>query len=165
VNGAYTQSSKGTLVLRGKPLRVTGTVRLAGDLDVSALGGRGRPAREVTVLDHRGEGRISGTFKGLRQGARLKLGDTTYRIDYRAGDGNDVALTAKTAPSPSPTAPEASASGAVAPRSAGASQDTGFGWWPYALGLALVVSLAVPVAARRGRGRRRAGRHAARARQ
>ncbi|MFF5515639.1 autotransporter-associated beta strand repeat-containing protein [Streptomyces coeruleorubidus] len=165
VNGPYTQSSKGTLVLRGKPLKVTGTVRLAGDLDVSALGGRDRPAREVTVLDHRGDGRISGTFEGLRQGARLKLGDTTYRIDYRAGDGNDVALTAKTAPSPSPTAPEASASGAVAPRSAGASEDVGFGWWPYALGLALVVSLAVPVAARRGRGRRRAGRHAARARQ
>jgi autotransporter-associated beta strand protein len=165
VNGAYTQSSKGTLVLRGKPLRVTGTVRLAGDLDVSALGGRGRPAREITVLDHRGDGRITGTFKGLRQGARLKLGDTTYRIDYRAGDGNDVALTAGTAPSPSPTAPEASASGAVAPRSAGASEDVGFGWWPYALGLALVVSLAVPMATRRGRGRRRAGRHAARARQ
>ncbi|CAM5258790.1 hypothetical protein GCM10010256_13110 [Streptomyces coeruleorubidus] len=165
VNGPYTQSSKGTLVLRGKPLKVTGTVRLAGDLDVSALGGRGRPAREVTVLDHRGDGRISGTFEGLRQGARLKLGDTTYRIDYRAGDGNDVALTAKTAPSPSPTAPEASASGAVAPRSAGRSEDVGFGWWPYALGLALVVSLAVPVAARRGRGSRRAGRHAARARQ
>ncbi|GGW49703.1 autotransporter-associated beta strand repeat-containing protein [Streptomyces caelestis] len=165
VNGAYTQSSKGTLVLRGKPLRVTGTVRLAGDLDVSALGGRGRPAREITVLDHRGDGRITGTFKGLRQGARLKLGDTTYRIDYRAGDGNDVALTAGTAPSPSPTAPEASASGAVAPRSAGASEDVGFGWWPYALGLALVVSLAVPMATRRGRGRRRAGRHTARARQ
>ena len=162
VNGAYTQSSRGTLVLRGKPLKVTGTVRLAGGLDVSALGGRGRPAREVTVLDHRGDGGISGTFEGLRQGARLKLGDTTYRIDYRAGDGNDVALTAKAAPSPPPATPDASASGAVAPRSAGASEDVGFGWWPYALGLALVVSLAVPVAARRGRGRRRAGRHAAR---
>ncbi|MFI8831636.1 autotransporter-associated beta strand repeat-containing protein [Streptomyces afghaniensis] len=165
VNGAYTQSSKGTLVLRGKPLKVTGTVRLAGDLDVSALGGRGRPAREVTVLDHKGDGRISGTFEGLRQGARLKLGDTTYRIDYRAGDGNDVALTAKTAPRPSPTAPGASASGAVAPRSAGASEDVGFGWWPYALGLALVVSLAVPMAARRGRRHRGGGRHAGRARR
>ncbi|MGW0609225.1 autotransporter-associated beta strand repeat-containing protein [Streptomyces sp. NPDC002788] len=165
VNGAYTQTSKGTLVLRGEPLKVTGTVRLAGDLDVSSTGDRGRSAREITVLDHKGDGRISGTFRGLSQGARLKLGDITYRIDYRAGDGNDVVLTAATTPSPSPTAPEASASGAVAPRSAGTSQDVGFGWWPYALGLALVVSLAVPMATRRGRGRRRAGRHAARARQ
>ncbi|MFI6855074.1 autotransporter [Streptomyces sp. NPDC050416] len=165
VNGGYTQSFKGTLVVRDEPLKVTGSVRLAGDLDVSALGGRGRPAREVAVLDHKGDGRVSGTFEGLRQGARLKIGDTTYRIDYRAGDGNDVALTAKTAPSLSPTAPGASASGAVAPRSAGASEGVGFGWWPYALGLALVISLAVPMVARRGRGRRRAGRHAARARQ
>lgn len=132
---------------------------------MSAAGSPGRSAPEITVLDHQGDGRTSGTFKGLRQGARLKLGDTTYRIDYRAGDGNDVALTAETTPSPSPTGPEASASGAVAPRSAGASEDVGFGWWPYALGLALVVSLAVPMATRRGRGRRRAGRHAGRARR
>ncbi|MEU0386238.1 autotransporter-associated beta strand repeat-containing protein [Streptomyces chartreusis] len=171
VHGAYTQSPKGSLILRDGPLTVTGAVRLAGDLDVSALGGRGRsgepgrPARRITVLDHQGDGRTSGTFQGLRQGARLKLGDTTYRIDYRAGDGNDVALTAGTTPSPSPTAPGASASGAVAPRSAGASEDVGFGWWPYALGLALAVSLAVPMVTRRGRGRRGGGRHAARARR
>ncbi|MFF7788431.1 autotransporter-associated beta strand repeat-containing protein [Streptomyces sp. NPDC007991] len=165
VRGAYTQSPKGSLVLRDGPLKVTGAVRLAGDLDVSAVAGRARAAREISVLDHKGDGRISGTFKGLRQGARLKLGDTTYRIDYRAGDGNDVALTAGSVPSPSPTAPGESASGPVAPRSAGASEDVGFGWWPYALGLALVVSLAVPMATRRGRRHRGGGRHAGRARR
>ncbi len=161
VNGSYTQSAKGSLLLRDEPLKVTGAVRLSGDLDVSAAGNR--PPREIPVLDNRGGSRPSGTFTGLKEGARLKLADTTYRISYRAGDGNDVALAAVTAASPSPTAPESPASDAVTPRSAGASQDAGFGWWPYALGLALVVSLAVPMATRRGH--RGGGRHASRSRQ
>ncbi len=117
------------------------------------------------MLDNKGDSKPSGSFTGLKEGARLKLADTTYRLSYRAGDGNDVALTAETTPSRSPTAPEASSSGAVTSRSAGASEDVGFGWWPYALGLALVVSLAIPMATRRGQGRRRGGRHGGRARQ
>ncbi|MCK8434959.1 autotransporter [Streptomyces sp. D2-8] len=159
VNGPYTQSPKGSLVLRDKPLTVTGPVRLAGDLDVSAAPGA---TREITVLDHRGEARTSGTFTGLKEGARLKRADTTYRISYRGGDGNDVVLTPDRAPSPSPTT---SAPSAATPHSAGASTRAGFGWWPYALGAALVISLAIPVATRRGRGGRRGGRHAGRARQ
>ncbi|MEU2267844.1 autotransporter-associated beta strand repeat-containing protein [Streptomyces olindensis] len=167
VDGAYTQSARGSLVLRDGPLKVTGAVRLAGDLDLSAAGdsGRKRPAREITVIDHTGRGAPAGTFTGLREGARLKLADTTYRISYRAGDGDDVALTAVTAPAPSPTAPAASGAGGPTPRTAGASEGVGFGWWPYALGLALAVSLAVPMATRRSRGGRRGGRHAVRARR
>ncbi|GGV74146.1 autotransporter [Streptomyces massasporeus] len=159
VNGPYTQSPKGSLVLRNEPLTVTGRVRLAGDLDVSSAP-RGTP--EITVLDHRGRARTSGTFTGLKEGARLKLAGIAYRLTYRGGDGNDVVLTAARAPRPSPTP---SAPSAVAPRSAGAAQHLGFGWWPYALGSALVISLAVPVATRRGRGHRRGGRHAGRARR
>ncbi|MEU4466714.1 autotransporter-associated beta strand repeat-containing protein [Streptomyces sp. NPDC024017] len=153
VNGPYTQRPKGSLVLRDKPLTVTGRVRLAGDLDASAAPGA---TREITVLDHRGEARTSGTFTGLKEGARLKLSDTTYRISYRGGDGNDVVLTPDRAPSQSPTTPAPSA---ATPRSTGASTRAGFGWWPYALGSALIISLAVPVAAGRARrGRRHAGR-------
>ncbi|GAA2574622.1 autotransporter-associated beta strand repeat-containing protein [Streptomyces roseoviolaceus] len=163
VDGPYTQGPRGSLLLRDKPLKVSGAIRLAGDLDVSAA--RNRPAREITVLDNKGGSKPSGSFTGLKEGARLKLADTTYRLSYRAGDGNDVALTAENTPSRSPTAPEASSSGAVTSRSAGASEDVGFGWWPYALGLALVVSLAIPIATRRGQGRRRGGRHGGRARQ
>ncbi|MFD5338425.1 autotransporter [Streptomyces hawaiiensis] len=159
VNGPYTQTPKGSLVLRDRPLTATGRVRLAGALDASAVSGA---AREITVLDHKGEARTSGTFTGLKEGARLKLAGTTYRISYRGGDGNDVVLTPDRAPGPSPTA---SAPSAVTPRSAGASEHAGFGWWPYALGSALVISLAVPVAARRGRGGRGRGRHAGRVRQ
>ncbi|MEU1915332.1 autotransporter-associated beta strand repeat-containing protein [Streptomyces massasporeus] len=159
VKGPYTQGPKGSLVLRNEPLTVTGRVRLAGDLDVSSAP-RGAP--EITVLDHRGRARTSGTFTGLKEGARLRLAGTAYGVTYRGGDGNDVVLTAARAPRPSSTP---SAPSAVAPRSAGAAQHRGFGWWPYALGSALVISLAVPVATRRGRGGRRGGRHAGRARR
>jgi autotransporter-associated beta strand protein len=96
VDGPYTQSPKGTLVLRDKPLTVTGRARLAGHLDVPAAP---HAAREITVLDHRGGTRTSGTFTGLREGALLERADTDYRISYRGGDGNDVVLTAVTSPS------------------------------------------------------------------
>ncbi|MFH8414872.1 autotransporter-associated beta strand repeat-containing protein [Streptomyces collinus] len=160
VDGPYTQSPKGTLVLRDKPLTVTGPARLAGRLDVPA---DSRAAREITVLDNKGKATTAGTFTGLREGALLKRADTPYRISYRGGDGNDVVLTAVTSPSRSAPAPSAPAP--ANPRSAGASETVGFGWWPYALAAGLTISLAVPVAALRGRGVRRGGRHAGRARR
>ncbi|MFJ3616595.1 autotransporter-associated beta strand repeat-containing protein [Streptomyces iakyrus] len=160
VDGPYTQSPKGTLVLRDRPLTVTGRARLAGHLDVPAAP---HAAREITVLDNKGRAGTSGAFTGLREGALLKRADTTYRISYRGGDGNDVVLTAVTSPGRSATAPAAPAP--ANPRSTGASEAVGFGWWPYALAAGLTISLAVPVAALRGRGGRRGGRHAGRARR
>ncbi len=170
VSGGYTQTAKGELVLRDKPLKVTGagsdtTVRLAGDLDLAAAARR--PAKKITVLDHRGRGRTTGTFSGLREGAELRLGETTYRISYRGGDGNDVVLTATAGPpSPSAHTPSAhtrsdTAPDGTAPQNPTASStSSGLGWWPYVLATGLLIGLAVP-ATRRGRGRRRGGRHAA----
>jgi autotransporter-associated beta strand protein len=159
VSGAYTQRAKGELVLRDKPLKVTGAVRLAGELDLSAAGTK--PARKITVLSNAGRAKTVGAFSGLKEGTKLKLADTTFRISYKGGDGNDVVLNAVTA-SASPSASDApTTSGAVVTRSAGASGDEGFGWWPYALGLGLLGGLMVPATRRRRRGRRRGGRHAA----
>ncbi|GAB2859311.1 autotransporter-associated beta strand repeat-containing protein [Streptomyces deserti] len=158
VSGDYTQRAKGALVLRDRPLRVTGAVRLAGDLDVSAAGTD--PAREITVLDHAGRSRTSGAFTGLREGAKLKLADTTYRITYRGGDGNDVVL--KAAAPPAPSARDTASSGAAAGDTRTRSANTagsGLGWWPYVLAVGLLVGLAVPATKRRRGGRRR-GRHA-----
>ncbi len=90
VTGDYTQSARGELVLGAVPLKVAGKVGLAGDLDLSAAGTR--PARTVTILDHTGHAPTTGAFKGLREGTSLELADTTYRISYRGGDGNDVVL-------------------------------------------------------------------------
>ncbi|MFF4360683.1 autotransporter [Streptomyces sp. NPDC001604] len=158
VSGSYTQSAKGELVLGATPLKVTGSsVRLAGDLDLSAAGTKPGPA--ITVIEHSGRSRTTGAFKGLEEGTRLKLADTTYRISYHGGDGNDVTLTATTG-SHSPTAARpdtASSGGAVA----GGTATSGLGWWPYVLAAGLLVGLVVP-AVRRGRsGGRRGGRHAA----
>ncbi|MFF7049866.1 autotransporter [Streptomyces griseorubiginosus] len=167
ISGGYTQSAKGELVLGERPLKVSGAVRLAGDLDLAAAGttppkaAGTEPARTITVLDHRGGARTSGAFKGLKEGTRLKLADTTYRITYRGGDGNDVVLTAVTA---SPTAHVRTATAptaqAAAPRTTGTAAE-GLGWWPYVLALGLLGGLMVPSTLRRRSGRGRGGRHAA----
>lgn len=165
VTGDYRQSAKGQLAVGDRPLSVSGRVELAGKLDVSGV--RAEPPRKIRVLDHKGGARTTGAFTGLREGAEVKLGRTTYRISYRGGDGNDVVLTAATG-----AAAHASASahadaaspgaGAETTENANSSSDSGLGWWPYALAVGLLSGLAVPVARRRGRpGGRRGGRHAA----
>ncbi|WP_405590953.1 autotransporter [Streptomyces sp. NBC_01092] len=163
VSGDYTQSAKGELVLHGAPLRVTGALRLAGDLDLASAATATRPARRITVLDHQGRAKTTGTFTGLREGRKLQLNDTTYRISYRGGDGNDVVLTAVTASSsPGSDTPRTAADSVASPgpRTASATGN-GLGWWPYVVAAGLLVGLAMP-AARRRRGRgRRGDRHAA----
>ncbi|MEV3913647.1 autotransporter [Streptomyces canus] len=159
VSGGYTQTPKGELILGEGPLKVTGPVRLAGELDFSAVGTH--PARRITVLDNTGTSRTTGAFKGLKEGTRLKLADATYRITYRGGDGNDVALTAVTASaSPGVRADTASKAPAAAPRVTGAETE-GLGWWPYILALGLLGGLVVPPTVRRRGKRREGGRHAA----
>ncbi|WP_405864622.1 autotransporter [Streptomyces sp. NBC_01515] len=162
VTGNYTQSAKSELVLRDKPLKVGGNVSLAGDLDLSAAGTH--PARTVTILDHTGQGSTTGAFTGLREGSKLKLADTTYRISYRGGDGNDVVLTTATTSSPSPSTHPTSSPGTTLAeaRTTNTAHSNAFGWWPYALGLALLGGLLVPATKRtRGSGRRGGGKHAA----
>ncbi|WP_369173299.1 autotransporter [Streptomyces sp. R28] len=169
VSGDYTQSAKGELVLRDGPLKVTGAVRLAGDLDLAAAATSTKPARDrargkITVLDHGGRAKTTGAFTDLEEGKKLQLDDTTYRISYRGGDGNDVVLTAvTTTPSPSADSPRTGVDTVASPgtRTASAASN-GLGWWPYLLAAGLLVGLAIP-ATRFGRsgGRRRGGRHAA----
>lgn len=166
VTGGYTQTGKGELVLREQPLKVTGAVRLAGELDFAALADVGGPGERITVIDHRGKGRNTGTFTRLREGAKVKLGDNTYRITYKGGDGNDVVLTtAKAGASSAVKAAAGSGSDTEAQetrtQNASASADSGLGWWPYALALGGLFGLLVPVARHRRNNRRGGGRHAA----
>ncbi|CAM5741188.1 hypothetical protein SALBM311S_03161 [Streptomyces alboniger] len=159
VTGDYTQRGKGELVLRDRPLKVSGEVRLAGELDLSAAGAAS--AREIRVLDHTGSAKTGGTFDGLREGGEVKLADTVYRISYRGGDGNDVVLTAA-AESPTPPAHGKAASGAVAAETRTAdTASSGLGWWPYVLAVGLLIGLVLPVMKRQRGGRRGSGRHTA----
>jgi len=157
VTGDYTQHAQGELVLRDKPLKVTGAVRLAGDLDLSAAATD--PAPKITLLDHTGHEKTTGTFTHLAEGATLKLADTTYRISYHGGDGNDVVLKAATSKH-APASPSASAAPSVK-HTALDRTDHPRSWWPLLLIPMLLGALVVP-SARRKRARRRDGRrHAA----
>ncbi|GHH80852.1 hypothetical protein GCM10017771_01210 [Streptomyces capitiformicae] len=165
VTGGYTQAKQGRLVLGAKPLKVVGAVALAGKLDHSALSKATAPARKVTVLNHTGKAKTTGTFSGLREGAALEIAGTSYKITYKGGDGNDVVLTAAKAASSLSAKSAASTSDSAAQntntQNAGASSDSGLGWWPYAVALGMLSGLAVPVARRHRNNRRRGGRHAA----
>ncbi|MFI6492140.1 autotransporter [Streptomyces sp. NPDC050564] len=152
VTGDYTQRAKGELVLRGKPLKVTGAVRLAGDLDLSDAATD--PAREITLLNHTGHDKTTGSFAHLPEGATLELADTTYRISYHGGDGNDVVL--KATSKHRAASPSASAAPFVQHTALGKDESTR-AWWPLLLVPMLLGALVVP-SARRGRARRRGGR-------
>jgi uncharacterized repeat protein (TIGR03803 family) len=101
VNGSFTQSSSSTLVIQlggtnsaptfGQLLSTTGSVTLAGDLQVTstvvpAVGS------SFEVLDNEGNAAISGAFANLPEGATftVKKGTTTmvFRISYVGSDGD-----------------------------------------------------------------------------
>ena len=108
------------------------------------------------MLDHKGRSKTAGAFRGLNEGTKLRSADTTYRISYRGGDGNDVVLTAdrrEPLPRRRRTRRRPAESAAADPRTANTA-SSGLGWWPYVLALGLLVGLAVP-ATRRRAGRRR----------
>ncbi|MCX4978914.1 autotransporter [Streptomyces sp. NBC_00620] len=161
VTGDYTQDAKGVLVLRDKPLKVTAAVRLAGDVDLSAAGTD--PAPEITVLDHTGDAKTTGTFTGLREGAKLKLADTTYRISYRGGDGNDVTLKAITKKPAASTTPSTPGTPPATTTAAQSNTDSTRPWWPLLL-IPLLLGLLVVPSVRRKRSRRGGGRRHAAAR-
>lgn len=162
VSGDYAQAPEGGLVLRDRPLRVLGEVRLAGALDPAAAGSA--PGPRVTVLEHAGTTPVTGAFAGLKEGGEVKLADTVYRISYRGGDGNDVVLTAATA-SPAAKAADRASSDAVTTEARGAAASDGSAWWPYVLAAGTLGGLVLPVTLRSRRGGRRGGggggRHAA----
>ncbi|MGV3551807.1 cadherin-like domain-containing protein [Rhizobium sp.] len=75
-------------------VKVTGTVTLGGDLNLSFLNGfSAASGNSFTIIDNDGTDAVSGTFYRLTEGAALAIGGTIYKITYQGGDGNDVVLT------------------------------------------------------------------------
>ncbi|MBA4861602.1 autotransporter-associated beta strand repeat-containing protein [Streptomyces sp. PSKA54] len=165
ITGDYAQGADGELAVRtgGKPLKVGGRVKLAGKLDVTAGKGEGeKPAGKITLLSHTGKAKTTGAFAGLREGARVKVAGTEYRISYRGGDGNDVVLTkAKARASATPSATARSDNAPLAAETAKDDGDSTRAWWPLTLIPLLLGGLLFPAFRRRRAQRRGGGRHAA----
>ena len=81
-------------------VKVTGTVNLGdSSLDLSLLNNY-KPSKgeQFVIISNDGKDKVSGTFKGLAEGAKVKVGDVTFTITYKGGDGNDVVLVAPGTP-------------------------------------------------------------------
>jgi autotransporter-associated beta strand protein len=75
-------------------LIVSGTVNLSGaKLHVSVSGFTPALGQSFEIVSNDGTGQVVGTFSGLAEGAKLKVGGMTFQISYVGGDGNDVVLT------------------------------------------------------------------------
>jgi autotransporter-associated beta strand protein len=79
-------------------VRVAGDVLLDGArLRLRLVGRRPAAGQAFTILDNLGDRPVRGSFHGLREGATITGRDrdgrpAPFRVTYRGGDGNDVAL-------------------------------------------------------------------------
>jgi hypothetical protein len=80
-------------------LQVTGTVTLGNILTVS-IGNAFTPVvgQPFKIIDNDGADPVSGTFTDLPEGNVVEFGNIAFHISYVGGDGNDVVLTAASAP-------------------------------------------------------------------
>jgi len=76
------------------------SVTLAGALQLVASPGLPTNTTFI-VIEHDGNGAVSGTFAGLPNNSTFSAGGYTWRVNYQAGDGNDVGLTVVTGSAPS----------------------------------------------------------------
>lgn len=101
LNGTLNEEIGGTTVCTGyDQTTVTGTVTIVGaTLNTTHFGGFTPAAGNTfTIISNDGADAVTGTFQGLAEAATFAVGAYTYRINYAAGDGNDVVLTTVTVP-------------------------------------------------------------------
>ena len=73
---------------------VSGTVALSGPLNVTIPSGAPTVGQRFLIIDNDGTDAVSGSFAGLPEGSVVRAGAYTFRVTYKEGDGNDVALIA-----------------------------------------------------------------------
>ena len=102
VNGNYVQNSSASLNIEIQgtspvtpdfdQLIVSGTVTLAGALNVSLIGGFvPDPGDSFKIIDNDGVDPIT-PFPSLPDGSEFNVSGTTFIVTYHGGDGNDLAL-------------------------------------------------------------------------
>lgn len=104
MSGKYEFELKGsTACTDHDQIKVTGTVDLdatTAELSTVILPGYTATAgQKYVIVSNDGTDAVTGTFKGLAEGATFMLGNGQFRISYVGGDGNDVELTVLTVPS------------------------------------------------------------------
>jgi autotransporter-associated beta strand protein len=74
-------------------LNVTGVVNLGNATLNASLGFGGASSNKFVIIANDSNDAVTGTFKGLPEGATLTISGAQFRISYHGGDGNDVELT------------------------------------------------------------------------
>lgn len=74
-------------------IRARGMVSLTGSQLWPNIGYRPAEGDEFIIIDNDGTDTVVGQFKNLPQSGVLRVSGIGYRINYQAGDGNDVSLT------------------------------------------------------------------------
>jgi autotransporter-associated beta strand protein len=74
-------------------LVVAGTVSLGGSTLNVALGFTPNIGDAFTIIKNNGGHAVSGTFKGLAEGATFSQNGMTFKITYKGGSGHDVEIT------------------------------------------------------------------------
>lgn len=95
LNGTYLAELSTTTVCAGyDQIQVTGTVELAGLLEISLLNNF-KPAvgDRFTIINNDGSDVVNGTFDRLTENSTFVRDGVSYRVSYMGGDGNDVTLT------------------------------------------------------------------------
>lgn len=100
---SFNSSSQFTVDINGQyswqidQLRVTGAIDLGGAaLNVALNGFVPNDTQSFILIDNDSTDPITGTFNGLFEGDDVVFDNTTFRISYLGGDGNDVVLTPNT---------------------------------------------------------------------
>ena len=71
-----------------------GSVSLGNATLTLMLGFTPAPGNTFEIIDNASAGAVVGTFNGLPEGREFQSGAAKFRINYAAGNGNDVVLTA-----------------------------------------------------------------------
>ncbi|WP_077024754.1 beta strand repeat-containing protein [Fuerstiella marisgermanici] len=77
-------------------LKVNGTVRLDGHLNVTLLASLATIGDEFIIIDNDGTDPVDGFFVGLPESGLVEFGGNIWSISYAGGTGNDVVLTTQT---------------------------------------------------------------------
>lgn len=101
--GIYRAELGGTTACTGyDQMKITGTVTLTNEpvLELSRYNNyKPKAGTTYTIIDNDVAEAISGTFKGMAEGATFKVDGYVYKISYVGGSGNDVVITVVSVPS------------------------------------------------------------------